>query len=111
MNLNGEYITHRSFGRGQIVEHGTDFVIVAFGDTEQKKKFVYPAAIESFLVLEDAATSQQYKEYANAMAFETAEAQAAAAERQLLERKAMLEHEKKLKKAAKKPTAKKTVAK
>jgi len=110
MNLNGEFIFHKAFGKGQIVEHGTDFVTVLFSTTKDTKKFIYPSAIESFLVLENAETSKQYKDYANAMAFVTAEAQAAAAERLLLEKKAIADHAKALKKAAKKTTAKKTIS-
>lgn len=108
MNLNGEFITHKAFGKGQIVEHEADFVTVLFSTTKEKKKFIYPSAIESFLVLENVETSKQFKDYSTEMAFVNAEAQAAAAERLTLEKKAILAHAKALKKAAKRPPVKKT---
>jgi hypothetical protein len=94
------------FGRGQVVEHGDDFVTVLFKKPEAKKKFIYPSAIETFLVIEDAETAQQFKEYSDKMAFNSAADQAAAAERVTLEKKAILDHAKALKKAMKKPVKK-----
>ena len=106
INLNDEFIKHKVFGKGQIIEHGADFVIVLFSKTKEKKKFIYPSAIESFLMLEDAETAKQYKKYSEEMAFDKAAAQAAAAERLTLERKAIQEHVKALKKSMKKPVKK-----
>ncbi|WP_073079225.1 hypothetical protein [Sporobacter termitidis] len=94
------------FGRGQIIEHGTDFVTVQFSKTNEKKKFIYPSAIQAFLVLEDAETAKQYKKYSDEMVSHNAAAQAAAAERLILEKKAMQEHAKALKKSIKKPVKK-----
>lgn len=106
MNLCGEFINHKAFGRGQIIEQGADFVTVLFSQTKEKKKFIYPAAMESFLVLEDLGTAKLYKEYSDEMAYDNAAAQKDAADRLALEKKAVQEHAKALKKAMKKPVKK-----
>lgn len=79
---------------------------VLFSATKEKKKFIYPSAVETFLVLENAETAKQFKKYSEEMDFDNAAEQAAAAERQALEKQAILEHAKALKKANKKPVKK-----
>ena len=106
INLKGEFITHKVFGRGQVVEHGDDFVTVMFAKAEDMKKFVYPAAIGIFLELENAETSKGFKEYSDEMALNNASAQTAAAERVVAEKLAAQERAKALKKAMKKPAKK-----
>lgn len=106
INLTGEYITHKVFGRGQVVEHGEDFVTVLFAKAEEKKKFIYPSAIGTFLALEDAKTLKDFKDYSDVMAFNTATEQTAAAQRLTAEKAVAQEHAKALKKAMKKPVKK-----
>jgi hypothetical protein len=104
INLYGEFITHKSFGRGQIIEHDSSFVTVLFCDTNDKKKFIYPSAIETFLMLEDTGTAKLFKEYSDEMTDHLAAAQKAAADRLNLERFAMRAEA--LKKAKKRPIKK-----
>ena len=96
-------MTHKSFGRGKIVESGTDSVTVQFKRLEERKRFIYPSAIETFLVLEDAETAQQFKKLSVETADYIEAEQKAAAERLLLEKNAILAHAKAMKKALKKP--------
>ena len=44
MNLCGEYVTHKVFGRGKISEQENDCVTVLFSETHGKKRFIYPSA-------------------------------------------------------------------
>ncbi len=110
INLKKQYIAHKTFGRGQIIEQGTDFVKVLFTKSKEEKKFIYPSAIETFLKLEDAETAKLYKEYTDQIALNNAEEQKDAAERAALAKKAVDDHAKALKKAQRKP-AKKQVKK
>ena len=107
INLSGAFINHKTFGKGQIIEQGADFVTVQFVEEDDIKKFIFPAAMESFLVLEDAGIAEQYKEYSAELANNLAEEQKAAIERLALEQKAAEEYAKALKKSTKK-TVKKT---
>ena len=73
-----------------------------FSKTKEKKKFIYPAAIEAFLMLEDSATAKQYNDYAAA--------QKSAAEK-LMREKLALQIPAEMPKKTTKKTAKKTVKK
>lgn len=102
---------HKAFGRGQIIELGDDVVTVLFAKANEKKKFIYPSSMQTFLMLEDAGAVRQFKEYSAEMASNSAAAQAEAAEKLALEKIAIQEHAKALKKAMKKPVKKAKKAK
>jgi len=51
MNLIKEQVRHSRFGLGTILGQTASTVEVRFGDAFGIKKFVYPSAFESFLVL------------------------------------------------------------
>lgn len=55
MKLVNQYVSHDSFGQGQIVDQTETFIEVSFPCG--KKKFVYPDAFGSFLILEDEQTA------------------------------------------------------
>lgn len=51
MNLVNEMITHKVFGKGQIIEQDDAFITIDF--EEDTKKFVYPDALGNFIHLKD----------------------------------------------------------
>jgi len=51
MNLITEQVQHSRFGLGTILEQTASMIEVRFDDGFGTKKFVYPSAFESFLVL------------------------------------------------------------
>ena len=106
INIHGEYITHKAFGRGQVVEHGDGFVTVLFSAMNENKKFIYPDAIETFLVLENEGTAKLFRESSDVIANNKAMERKDAADRLALEKLAVKEHAKQLKKAMKKPAKK-----
>jgi hypothetical protein len=106
INLNGEFITHKAFGRGQIVEHGDGFVEVLFSEKNETKKFIYPSAIQTFLKLESDTAAKQYKTFSDGIARDHAQARKDAADKLSMEKQAVLEHAKQLKKAMKKSVKK-----
>jgi hypothetical protein len=107
MNLNGEFITHKVFGKGQIVEFQESFVTVLFSETHEKKKFIYPKAIETFLFLENPGTAKEFRDYLMEISRNDAMARQDEEDRLNAEKLAIKEHAKKLKKAAAKKPAKK----
>ena len=72
----------------------------------EKKKFIYPTAVQTFLMLEDEDAAKQFKEYSDELASNNAAVQAEAAEKLALEKRALQEQAKALKKAVKKPVKK-----
>ena len=58
MNLVAEQVRHSRFGLGVILEQTASTVEVRFDDTIGTKKFMYPSAFESFLVLCKAAMKE-----------------------------------------------------
>lgn len=111
INLNGEFITHKAFGRGQIISLDNDLLTVEFCETKVLKKFIFPSALETFLVLESDEMTKQFKQFAKNLALKDAEERQSADDRLLLEKNAVLEHKKALKKAAKKAPKKTKVPK
>jgi cell division protein FtsB len=107
MNLNGEFITHKVFGKGQIIEFQDSYVTVQFSETNEKKKFIYPSAIETFLFLENAGTAQEFRDYLTEISRNSAMARQDEEDRLNAEKLAIKEHAKKLKKAAAKKPVKK----
>ncbi len=77
-----------------------------FSETKEVKKFIFPSAIESFLMLENDATVKEYKVYSDGIADENALAKKDAADRLAMEKQAVKDHAKLLKKATKKPAKK-----
>ncbi|SMC79899.1 hypothetical protein [Papillibacter cinnamivorans] len=62
MTLCGEFITHRTFGRGQITDISEHCITVLFDETHEKKKFVNPSALGTFLILENKTLVRQMQE-------------------------------------------------
>lgn len=75
MNLCGEFITHKAFGKGKIVDFENSCVTVVFQDTNEEKKFVYPDAFGKFLVLENKKLATQVENCQNEIAQSIADAQ------------------------------------
>ncbi|MEI3611876.1 malate synthase [Pseudogracilibacillus sp. SO30301A] len=59
MNLINEEITHKVFGKGNIVDHDDSIVTVDFN--EDIKKFVFPDAFGKFIILNDRSTAKSLK--------------------------------------------------
>ena len=57
MVLENIKVKHNSFGVGTVVSHVGNYITVKFDSAE--KKFVYPAAFERFLTLEDGTVSAE----------------------------------------------------
>ncbi len=51
MKLYNKQVTHKIFGRGEVVQHDNSYIQVEF--TSGVKKFVYPDAFDSYLTLND----------------------------------------------------------
>lgn len=59
MDLIGETVKHKSFGRGTVTECDKSYLTVQFEQAE--KKFQYPDAFKSFLVIEDKTIMNELK--------------------------------------------------
>ncbi|HPD87874.1 MAG TPA: hypothetical protein PLU75_00140 [Oscillospiraceae bacterium] len=59
MNVLNKKITHRQFGAGTVVAQDEETVTILFGEEYGEKKFLYPAAFESFLRLCDPDACEQ----------------------------------------------------
>ncbi|TCP96168.1 hypothetical protein [Serpentinicella alkaliphila] len=62
MNLCGEIVIHKAFGKGKIVKCEQNYVVILFDETMEEKKFVYPAAFGQFLQLENTALLKDIEE-------------------------------------------------
>ena len=62
MVLNGEKVTHSSFGNGVIVDYKNDHITVLFEKSNSKKTFNYPFAFGAFLELDDKSMMKQIEE-------------------------------------------------
>ena len=62
MNLIGEVVKHKAFGKGVITEFSNSNVTILFENGSLEKKFVYPIAFESFLKLENEELQNKVKE-------------------------------------------------
>ncbi|NCB51657.1 MAG: hypothetical protein EOM54_07240 [Clostridia bacterium] len=51
MNLTNEKVHHRQFGDGVVTDQTTSTVTVQFSEEYGEKRFLYPSAFESFLIL------------------------------------------------------------
>ena len=111
MNLCGEFVTHKVFGRGQISEQGNDCLTVLFGKKYGEKRFIYPTALGTFLIPENALIIKQLEEDRKEIARQKAAAQKEAEERLAEEKRAENELAKISKKAATKKAAKPPVKK
>jgi hypothetical protein len=63
MDLNNEVVKHKKFGVGTIVQSNSEYIIVLFHETNERKKFFYPDAIGEFLELQNKPTPDN-KEHA-----------------------------------------------
>ena len=100
MNLCGEFVTHKVFGRGKISEQESDSLTVLFGKKYGKKRFIYPSSLGTFLIPENAVIVTQLKEQSDEIARQEAAAQKEADERLAAEKLAAKELAKKAKRAA-----------
>lgn len=73
MEICGEIVKHKIFGRGQIVEFANDYVTVLFDDIKVEKKFIYPSAFGVFLELKNKSFLNEIEEDKNIIAKEEAE--------------------------------------
>lgn len=62
MELYGELVKHKVFGKGQIVKFVDNYLTVLFEENKIEKKFSYPEAIGSFLQLENHVLSSQIED-------------------------------------------------
>lgn len=77
MELCGEVVKHKVFGKGQIIEFENNYVTVLFDESKAEKKFTYPTAFGSFLVLESKSSFKEVEEIKNAIAQKEAESKMA----------------------------------
>jgi hypothetical protein len=54
VDVKNEKVSHQKYGAGVVTQQNTGTVTVDFGGEHGEKKFLYPAAFESFLSLESA---------------------------------------------------------
>jgi len=73
LELCGEIVKHKSFGRGQIVEFANNYATVLFDDSKEEKKFGYPSAFGAFLELENKSFFKQIEEDKNEITEKEAE--------------------------------------
>lgn len=106
MNLCGEFVTHKVFGRGKISEQEDDCLTVIFNKKFGKKRFIYPSALGTFLVLENAVIVMQLKEQNDEISRQKAAAQKEAEDKLTEEKRAEKELAKKIKRAASKAPTK-----
>ena len=104
MNLCGEFVTHKVFGRGKISEQENDCLTVLFNKKYGKKRFIYPSALGTFLIPENEMIIKKLKEHSDEIARQKAAAQKEAEDRLMEEKLAAKELAKKLKRAATKAT-------
>jgi hypothetical protein len=105
MDLCGEYITHKVFGRGKISEQENDSLTVLFSQKYGEKRFLYPSALGTFLIPENSAIAQQMKEDSDELARQRLAAQKEAEYRLTQEKLASKALATKIKKAAAKAPA------
>ena len=102
MDLYGEFVTHKMYGRGQILEISNNCITVLFEAANEKKKFIYPSSVGTFLFLENKKLARQVLENKNKIA-QAKETEEKLAESQRQEEKlAALNQAKLAKKTAKK---------
>lgn len=99
INLCGEVITHKVFGKGQIIEQESSCLTVLFNGSDEKKKFIYPSALGTFLLLDNEIVDKQVQDFKNEINQSILQAQ--------MENIAIREQADALKKKPKKPAVKK----
>ena len=100
INLCGEIVKHKVFGRGQITEIENNCIMVLFGDSTEKRKFIYPAALDAFLQLENELSIKEYQEYKDEIVRVQSLAQRELEEKILHDKQVLQIQAKKLKKMA-----------
>jgi len=73
MELIGEIVKHKAFGRGQVIEFINNNVTVLFDESKEEKRFLYPSAFGEFLQLENKTLSKHIEEDIAAIALKEAE--------------------------------------
>jgi len=73
VELYGEVVNHKYFGRGQIVEFKNNYITVLFDESKAEKQFAYPIAFVTFLELENKTFMKEIEEDINIIAEKEAE--------------------------------------
>jgi hypothetical protein len=73
MELLGEKVKHKVFGKGQIIEFKNDYVKVLFEERNEEKDFSYPSVFGGFLELENKSLLGQVQEVLSDIAHREAE--------------------------------------
>lgn len=73
MELYGEIVTHKTFGKGRIVAFDNKYITVLFDESQAEKKFAYPSAFGLFLELENQSLLPQIDEDKNIITRKEAE--------------------------------------
>lgn len=85
MELIGEIVKHKAFGRGKVTEFVNNNVTVVFEESKEEKRFLYPSAFGEFLQLENNYLSKHIEEDKNVIAQKEAERKSLNEERFKLE--------------------------
>lgn len=85
MELCGEIVEHKAFGRGKIVGFANNYITVLFDESGAEKKFAYPAAFGAFLELQSKSFLKQIEEDKNAIIQKEAEDKRIKEEREKME--------------------------
>jgi len=76
MNLQGQEIIHKTFGKGTVIDHSADCLAILFN--EEQKRFIYPDAFTKFITATDPEVNAAImKEIAGTEAAKTADIEAA----------------------------------
>ncbi|MDR5659991.1 hypothetical protein RH915_10870 [Serpentinicella sp. ANB-PHB4] len=102
MELLGEIVLHKAFGKGKVTLFENNYITVMFEKRKEEKKFVYPDAVGAFLELENESLQQRIEKDKQAIVQQEVEA------KELKEEQAKLEAEKLKSKATKGKRTKKT---
>jgi transcription elongation factor GreA-like protein len=68
MNLCGEFVTHKVFGKGQITNADDNCVTVQFSELNETKRFIFPNAFGTFLTPVSQSISQEIQDYKDEIA-------------------------------------------
>lgn len=68
MELYGEVVKHKTFGRGTVIDCKDNYISVLFDEEKVEKKFVYPSAFGQFLESENESFLRKIEEDKNELA-------------------------------------------
>ncbi len=87
MDLCGEFVTHKVFGKGRITNADENCVTVDFSDIKETKRFVFPNAFGTFLTPVSQSIIKQIQDYKDEIASSLAEQVVAPVEKPLPKKK------------------------